>query len=45
LLPEWSPPSIALNIVTPPGGPRPARVQLLIEHLARRLSAQPWARG
>jgi DNA-binding transcriptional LysR family regulator len=45
LLPEWSPPSIALNIVTPPGGPRPARVQLLIEHLARRLSAQPWARA
>jgi DNA-binding transcriptional LysR family regulator len=40
---DWSPPSIALNIVTPPGGLRPARVTLLIEHLARRLSDAPWA--
>jgi len=32
VLPEWSPPPIALHVVTPPGRVRPARVQLLIEH-------------
>jgi DNA-binding transcriptional LysR family regulator len=42
LMPDWAPPLIALNIVTPPGGLRPARVSLLIEHLARRLSDAPW---
>lgn len=40
---DWSMPPIALNIVTPPGGPRPARVATVIEFLARRLSAAPWA--
>jgi DNA-binding transcriptional LysR family regulator len=42
---EWSPPAISLNIVTPPGSLRPARVSLLIEHLARRLSDAPWVRA
>ena len=40
---EWSMPPIALNIVTPPGGHRPARVTAVIEFLADRLSAAPWA--
>jgi DNA-binding transcriptional LysR family regulator len=40
---EWSMPPIALNIVTPPGGHRPARVAAVIEFLASRLSTAPWA--
>jgi DNA-binding transcriptional LysR family regulator len=43
VLPEWSMPPIALNIVTPPGSLRPARVSAVIEFLARRLSTAPWA--
>ena len=42
---DWAVPPIALNIVTPPGTLRPARVSLLIEHLAKRLAALPWASG
>jgi len=34
----WSMPPIALNIVTPPGGHRPARVTAVIEFLARGLA-------
>ena len=44
LLSDWEPPPIGLNIVTPPGGIRPARVTLLIEHLARKLSDAAWAK-
>jgi DNA-binding transcriptional LysR family regulator len=40
---EWSSPPIALNIVTPPGGLRAARVAAVIEFLVRHLSASPWA--
>jgi DNA-binding transcriptional LysR family regulator len=42
---KWSAPPIALNIVTPPGGPRPSKVTVLIEFLVRRFSerAAPWA--
>jgi DNA-binding transcriptional LysR family regulator len=39
----WSMPPITLNIVTPPGGPRPARVAAVIEFLARRVSRAAWA--
>lgn len=43
---EWSAPPIALNLVTPPGGPRPPRVSVLIAFLVRRYSGQaaPWSR-
>lgn len=33
LLPEWSAPPIALHLVMPPGGPRPARVKAFTEFL------------
>ena len=39
----WQPPEIAVHVVMPPGRSRPARVQALIDHLARRLSQAPWA--
>jgi hypothetical protein len=42
---DWSLPPIALHIVTPPGGPRPARVAAVIEALARHLSTAPWAQA
>ncbi|HEY0107414.1 MAG TPA: LysR family transcriptional regulator [Rhizomicrobium sp.] len=37
VLPEWSLPASGLHWVTPPGGPRPARVEVLAEFLAERL--------
>jgi DNA-binding transcriptional LysR family regulator len=42
---DWSAPPIALNIVIPPGGPRPSKVTVLVEFLVRRFSerAAPWA--
>lgn len=43
VLPEWSPPPIALHVLTPPGRLRPARVQLLIDYLVARFEKAPWA--
>jgi DNA-binding transcriptional LysR family regulator len=34
---DWRPPAIALHLVMPPGGPRPARVEAIAGFLARRL--------
>lgn len=39
----WSMPDLSLNIVLPPGGLRPARVTAVVELLAARLAAAPWA--
>lgn len=38
VLPGWSPPPIALHLVTPPGSLRPARVTAVIDFLARRFA-------
>jgi DNA-binding transcriptional LysR family regulator len=40
LLKDWPLPASALHWVTPPGGPRPARVEVLGEFLAARLAAR-----
>lgn len=38
ILPEWSAPASALHWVTPPGGPRPARVEALARFFGERLA-------
>ena len=43
VLADWSPPPIALHLVSPPGDPRPARVTALIAYLAQALAHAPWA--
>ncbi|CAO4165823.1 LysR family transcriptional regulator [Methylorubrum populi] len=45
VMPDWQPPPIALNLVMPPGLPRPARVSALIAFLERAFSAAPWAQA
>jgi len=43
VLEDWEMPPIGLHLVTPPGGRRPARVQALIDFLARKLATAPWS--
>jgi DNA-binding transcriptional LysR family regulator len=38
VLPDWRASRSSLYLVTPPNGPRPARVQVMADFLARRLS-------
>ncbi len=38
VLPEWSLPQSAVNWLTPPGGPRPKRVEALSDFFAKRLT-------
>jgi DNA-binding transcriptional LysR family regulator len=40
VLPGWTPPIVALHLVTPPGSLRPARVSAVIDFLIRRFSGR-----
>jgi DNA-binding transcriptional LysR family regulator len=40
ILPDWCATRSSLFLLTPPAGPRPARVQVLVDFLVRRLSRQ-----
>ena len=42
--PDWKVSSGGLYLVTPPGGPRPARIEVLAEYLAKHLARRDWAR-
>lgn len=44
VLADWRLPPIGLNIVMPPGPLRPARVEVLVDFLERKLGAAAWAR-
>ena len=45
LFPGWSIPPGPINVVTPPGRARPARVRVLLEFLRDHFASQPWAHG
>jgi hypothetical protein len=38
ILQDWKQTEGAVHLVTPPGGPRPARVEVLAEFLARQFA-------
>ena len=40
VLADWTAAPIALHLVMPPGGPRPARVEALAAYLAKALSGK-----
>jgi DNA-binding transcriptional LysR family regulator len=44
VLTDWTSPPLALNLVTPAGGPRSIRTRVLVDFLARRFAAgsAPW---
>jgi DNA-binding transcriptional LysR family regulator len=44
VLKDWSAPTAALHLVTPPSARRPARVHVLMEFLAQRFTDMPWAK-
>jgi len=47
ILQDWAAPELALNLVTPAGGPRAPRISALLEFLNRRFAAgiAPWTRS
>jgi len=42
VLADWAPPPVALHLVTPPSTIRPARVEVLIAFLAKKMAVAPW---
>ena len=42
VMPAWSMPAISAHLVSPPGGPRPARVTALLDFIAERFSRPAW---
>lgn len=45
VLPDWSLPVSAVYWLTPPGGPRPKRVETLADFFANRLARKPGSKG